>query len=111
MKWALAENLKYLRKKYGMGQEEVASKLGVTQSSVSAHEVGKSLPTVEVLEKLSALYGFSMDDLLKTDLTITDEATSDNIYNQVGELKRKIEELKLTIGLHQKLLELLMGQK
>ena len=104
MKWCLPENLKLLRKKFGYQQEEVAAKLGVTQSSVSAHEKGKSLPTVEVLEKISALYGYSMDDLL------TDEASSDSIYAQVSDLKRIITDMKLTIGLHQQLIEQLMSK-
>jgi len=69
--WHLSGNLKYLRKKFGFGQEEVAEQLGITQSSVSAHELDKSLPTVEVLEKISVLYGHSMDYLLKKDLTIS----------------------------------------
>ncbi len=110
MKWCLPENLKLLRKKFGYQQEEVAAKLGVTQSSVSAHEKGKSLPTVEVLEKISALYGYSMDDLLKKDLTLTDEASSDSIYAQVSDLKRIITDMKLTIGLHQQLIEQLMSK-
>ena len=110
MKWQLSENLKHLRAKFGFGQVEVANRLGVTQSSVSAHELGKSLPTVDVLEKLSSLYGYSMDDLLKKDLTLTDEASSDNIYYQVGELKRIITEMKLTIGLQQQLIEILMNK-
>ncbi len=55
---------KELRKKLNLNQEELATKVGVTQTSVSRWEKDKSIPDYETLKKLSALFGVSIDYLL-----------------------------------------------
>ncbi|MEZ7906595.1 MAG: helix-turn-helix transcriptional regulator, partial [Ruminococcus bromii] len=40
-------NLKYLRKKYGYSQEDLAERLGVSRQSVAQWEHEDSLPDVE----------------------------------------------------------------
>ena len=56
--------LKKARKKAGISQESVAIKLNVTQGAISQWEKGKSLPRAELLPKLAALYGCTVDELL-----------------------------------------------
>lgn len=41
------ENLKYLRKKEGITQEELAERLNVSRQSVTKWESGQSLPDIE----------------------------------------------------------------
>lgn len=53
-----------LRESAGMTQSGVAAAVGVTGKAVSKWETGKSKPTTEVLRKLSALFGVSVDELL-----------------------------------------------
>lgn len=53
-----------LRKRLGLSQNEVASAVGVTGKAVSKWENGKAKPTTDVLRKLSALYGVSVEKLL-----------------------------------------------
>ena len=43
---------------------DVAHALGVTRQTVSAWERGVSLPSVQQLARLAALYGVGLDDLL-----------------------------------------------
>ena len=54
-----------LRCKAGMTQAEMAERLGVTNKAVSKWETGKSKPTTNTLRKMAALFGLSVDALLK----------------------------------------------
>lgn len=56
--------LKTARKKLGLTQEEVATKIYVSQKSVSNWETGKTLPDIESLIRLAQLYQLSLDNLL-----------------------------------------------
>lgn len=61
----LAEKLIELRKKNGWSQEELAGRLGVSRQSVSKWESGASIPDLDKILKMSALFGVSTDFLLK----------------------------------------------
>lgn len=61
----LADKLIELRKKNGWSQEELAEQLGVSRQSVSKWESGASIPDLDKILKLSALFGVSTDFLLK----------------------------------------------
>lgn len=60
----LPEKLRELRTKYGYSQKEVANKLDVSPSIVSAYESGERTPSTEILLALSYLYNSSTDYLL-----------------------------------------------
>ena len=65
-----SKNVKYLRKKYGITQEELASQLGYKCFvTVSKWESGDSRPQAEKLQKLATIFHVSVDDLLNKDLT------------------------------------------
>lgn len=53
------------RTKAGISQEKVAAELGVTGAAVSLWENGKTQPRASLLVKIAALYGCTVDDLLK----------------------------------------------
>lgn len=53
-----------LRKKKGLSQEELASRLNVSRQTVSKWEVGESAPDMENLVALSELFGVSLDELV-----------------------------------------------
>ena len=54
-----------LRSKAGLTQGEMAEKLGVSNKAVSKWENGKAKPTTNTLRKMAALFGISIDELLK----------------------------------------------
>ena len=60
----LHEMLTYLRKKKDMSQQELADKIGVSRSTVGMYETGKREPEIDILQKLSDIYGVSMNTLL-----------------------------------------------
>lgn len=68
--------LKELRQERSLTQGQVAERIGVTASVVSAYENGIRQPSYEVLLKLVRLYGVSSDYLLG----ITGKRTADSQY-------------------------------
>ena len=57
----LGESLKKMRKQYKMTQEDIAKLLGISRSGYTYYETGKTVPSVEVLQKLSAIYNTTID--------------------------------------------------
>lgn len=64
----LADKIIELRKKLGWSQEQLAEQLEVSRQSVSKWESGMSIPDIEKIVKMSALFGVSTDYLLRDDL-------------------------------------------
>ena len=56
--------LKELRKEQGLTQEQLGSRLGVTNKTVSRWETGNYMPPVDCLAAMSELYGLSMNELV-----------------------------------------------
>lgn len=65
----LADKIIQLRKKSGWSQEEFAAQMGVSRQSVSKWESGQSIPDLDKILKLSALFNVSTDFLLKDELS------------------------------------------
>lgn len=65
----IGNNLKIVRKRKKMSQEEVALALGFTRSSYSGYENGVAHPSIENLVTLSEFYAITIDDLVKKDLS------------------------------------------
>lgn len=63
-----SEKLVGLRRKAGLSQEELASRLEVSRQAVSKWESGQTLPDLERAAALSRLFGVSLDYLLKKEL-------------------------------------------
>lgn len=56
--------IRELRKRYGVGQQELAEAIGVTRPTISDWDLGKKNPTAERLEKLSDFFGVSKGVIL-----------------------------------------------
>lgn len=57
----LGQRLAALRRPTGLTQEEVAVRLGVSQSAVSQWETGVAAPSAQILPSLLDLYGIAAD--------------------------------------------------
>lgn len=64
-----AKNIKLLRSRQKKSQDELATELGITRSTLSAYENGTSEPGFETLMRFSDYFKISLDKLLKTDLS------------------------------------------
>lgn len=61
----IAVNLKHLRTKIRLSQDEVAEKIGVTRQAVAKWENGDSLPDIINCEALANLFDVSLNDLVR----------------------------------------------
>ncbi len=65
-----AKNLKFLRKQYGMSQQEMSRLLGLKgKSGCCLVENGKQKLSVEQLLNISEYFGFTLDQFVKQDLS------------------------------------------
>lgn len=59
------DNLKTIREKKRISQQDVANYLGITRQAYSHYEVGRRKPDYETLLKLAEFFGVSVLDLLE----------------------------------------------
>lgn len=64
---AFGKNLRQLRMRQGMRQEDVAEALAVPTDTYSAWELGWELPDNEYMPKIAELYGADPEELFVTD--------------------------------------------
>ena len=60
----VGEKIQFYRKKIGLSQEELGSKMLVSRQTVSLWEMDKTLPTVDNLLRLKDIFSVSVDDIL-----------------------------------------------
>jgi transcriptional regulator with XRE-family HTH domain len=74
-------NIKFLRKRRGRTQDDVAVALNLKRSTLSGYENGVAQPGIEILVSFSKYFNLSIDTLLKIDIPSLSES-------QLGELER-----------------------
>ncbi len=60
----ISKNIKRLRMNANMSQEELAQKLFISRQAVSSWEVGRTQPDIEMIGKLSELFGVPTEELI-----------------------------------------------
>lgn len=80
---AIANNLKFLRKKSGLTQQEFADLMEIKRASVGAYEEGRAEPKYELLDKIARYYELTMDELVNdtidTDWKPTPRSNASNV--------------------------------
>lgn len=67
----IKQNIKYLRKKNGLKQSDLARILGYdTGTTIAKWEKGRALPPLNSIITLSEFFKVSIDDLIYTDLEV-----------------------------------------
>ena len=56
--------LRAIRLEHHLTQQQLASRVGITKSMVSAYETGTRYPSYDILIKLAGLFGVTTDHLL-----------------------------------------------
>lgn len=113
----LSKNLKFLRKKQGMGQGDLAKLLDIRSNTISNYENEVSTPDYNILEKIISIFHVSAHDMLYTDIEITFQIeksrklrTKDREHTTIASepqaeytpQENKIQQLKTIISDHQK---------
>lgn len=65
----LHQNLRFLRKRLNLSQEELAGKVGLNRGNIASYENGTAEPRICNLLKLSSLFGISIMDITQKDLS------------------------------------------
>ena len=86
--------LKTLRLRKNMTQAQLAQKLGLTKSVISAYETGLLLPSYDILIHIARIYNVSTDYLLgieqkqEIDLSGLSQEEIDALMNLINAMKR-----------------------
>lgn len=62
---AFPKNLKALRLKHKLTQDELGEKLYLSRTSISNYEIGKNEPNIETIIAILDLFNITTDELLK----------------------------------------------
>ncbi len=65
----IAQNIKHLRKAKGITQGELAEMIEKVPTTISDYEKGKTVPPLDIALQLGDIFGVSLDDLVKRDLS------------------------------------------
>lgn len=89
------QKIRALRLEKEMTQQQVASRLGVTKSVVSAYETSLRMPSYDILRRIATLFGVSIDYLLSMEKTSTIDVSGlsardvDVVYMLIQHLKSR----------------------
>jgi len=88
--------LRELRELSGLSQTSVANQLEVHQTAISQWESGRTKPNIELLSRLSKLYGVSIDTLIGNG---TDSAKTSDVMEliKLREALKRTPELKMLL--------------
>ena len=79
----IGNQIKALRLRRGVTQEELAQHFGITSQAVSKWECGSSVPDIGMLPGLSAYFGVSIDELFE----LSDELRMERIQNMLYDVR------------------------
>lgn len=110
----LAGNIRHLRKRMNISQEELAQRVGLNRGNIASYENGTAEPRICSLMKLAHVFGVSISDLTLRDLSDEetfalastvfrqnsekDQLTLDNYHSKAGELKAVLEGYLLSLS-------------
>jgi transcriptional regulator with XRE-family HTH domain len=85
----ISENLKFLRKRLGYTQEQMAERAGIKRSLLGAYEEGRADPRIVNLLRFSEIFDVSVDELISRELS-----SQSHIPSAVS---RKLQVLSITV--------------
>lgn len=98
----ISRHLQLLRKNHNFTQEELAKRLDISRQAVSKWETETTIPDLEVLLKISKLYGITINDILEPTIQskrITDfEQISIIPENELKEILEQFDTNSLVIA-------------
>lgn len=82
----IGANIKKFREFKNLSQQQTSDHIGVNRTELSYFETGERIPNLDVLNRLSTLFGIDLDILLEEDSSIVKAETAfayrtDNLTN------------------------------
>lgn len=87
----LNENLKHLRTKIGLTQEQVAKKLGVSFQAVSKWETGANFPDISMLPAIALLFDVTIDTLFSDVMREKEYSSALSEYSKNDDVIRVVQ--------------------
>ncbi len=97
-----ASNIKFLRKRKGRSQDEMAFTLGIPRSTLSGYENEVAEPGFEMLVKISEYFGISTDVLLKGDISEVQESKLSEMERSSDPSGKDLRVLAITVDEEEK---------
>lgn len=92
---AFSDKLKLYRQRAKLTQEELATKLNISQKTISSWEIGRSDPTMKQIYTLCDILDCPLEDLTDTRRRKIGEITKEDIYIKLNDLSiSELNELK-----------------
>jgi transcriptional regulator with XRE-family HTH domain len=95
-------NLRFLRRKNHMTQEELGEKVGKTKSLISSYEKGNVEPGLSALLELTEIFNVTLNDIVLEELSVKNEDTSPEVLidrSSLEHLKDESTSLREEYGL------------
>lgn len=73
----IGERIKAYREACDLYQSDLARKIGVTRQAISSWEIGRTLPNIGAIERMSQVFGCTKTDLIGDSFTQQDMANND----------------------------------
>lgn len=99
------KNLKRLRTRRKLSQEDMATYLGITRQGYSKYENAKSEPSLQMLMRIADLFEVSIDDLIGYSSMHEDNSMNPEHVSSIGSLGLSREELESLTNYQRDVLE------
>lgn len=84
----LKDNLRFLRKKAGLTQAQLAKKMHIKQYNISDYEIGRIEPSIPTLNKFADIFNVSIDFLVGRKTKPEQiEGTESNVNSYINEMQ------------------------
>ena len=100
-KTILSKNIKKLRLFKSLNQTEFAELFGLKRSSIGAYEEARAEPKLEALIKISDYFDLTIDDIVKSELTVNkiakfefpeiDSSEINSLHEKIDTIFRRID--------------------
>lgn len=98
---SLGERLRLFRKAKGLSQKELSAIVGYSDSALSKHERGESLPDVELGHRLAQFYGVTVEMLIS--------GREGSRENEIDSLYRQLHHAQVLVARYQAILKKIEG--
>lgn len=91
----ISDNLKYLRKKISLTQEQMAQQIGIKRSLLGAYEEGRADPRISNLLKFAEIFSLSVDQLIGENLATGNDMAPNE--HSIQRAKNNLRVLSITV--------------
>ena len=83
----VGKNLRYLRKKKGMTQDDLAKKMAVSRYKIGSYEEGRATPKLSLLQFIADYFKLSIDSLVNLKLWEEEPQVIGHSYSDAAKLR------------------------